>query len=36
LELSNLPVEVSGHEALAKEFDAVHPFVGKMIPQIIF
>lgn len=24
LELSNLPVEVSGHEALAKEFDAVH------------
>ncbi|KJZ24427.1 hypothetical protein TW79_09500 [Tritonibacter mobilis] len=24
MELSNLPVEVSSHEALAKQFDAVH------------
>jgi len=24
LELSNLPIEVSSHEALAKQFDAVH------------
>jgi len=36
LELSDLAVEVPRHEALAQQFDAVHPIVGKTIPRIVF
>tara|TARA_R100000544_G_C2171187_1_gene32307 strand:+ start:250 stop:498 length:249 start_codon:yes stop_codon:yes gene_type:complete len=36
LDFRGLPVEVSRREALPQQFHAMHPFVGKMIPPIIF
>lgn len=35
LDFCDLPVEVSRHQGLAEKLDAVHPIVGKTIPQIV-
>ena len=36
LQLGDLAFEVSCHQGLAKEFDAIHPIAGKRIPRILF
>jgi len=36
LELRDLTVEVPRHEALAQQFDAVHPIVGKTVHRTVF
>lgn len=36
MEVCDLTVEVSGHEPLTEELDAMHPIVGKTIPRIVF
>ena len=36
LELGDLTVEVPSGQALARQFDTVHPIIGKTIPRIVF